>query len=235
MERNDNYKLKNKRVLITGATSGIGKSLCELFLENESLVIAHGRTDYEIKRISYLNMNACTTVIADLEKRSEWKALEKAIEFNNPNILVLNAGYNCGKKKVSQWTDEEILSMYDVNLISNVFLIRAFSKYNLENKDKTIVIILSTSCFAPRADMSLYNSCKFGLLGYGKTLQQEGLDIGIKTILFYPGKVNSSFREIPNESYMSCDSVAQTILSVLSLPRDILPCEFVFKPETDLS
>ena len=84
--------------------------------------------------------------------------------------------------------------------------------------------------------MSIYIASKTGLMGFGKALQQESIRLGIRTVLFYPGRINSNFRGgRKNMCYMSPDHVAQSIISVLSLPNDIIPYEFIFRPKGDIN
>ena len=102
-----------------------------------------------------------------------------------------------------------------------------------EKTEKTLVFVLSSSCFFKRPLMSLYNSCKVGLMGFAQTLQQEYAENKIKTVIVYPGRMNTSFREISNEEYMKPTSVANAIFRIVSLPKDIMPHEFVFRPQLD--
>jgi short-subunit dehydrogenase len=70
-------------------------------------------------------------------------------------------------------------------------------------------------------------------MGFGKAIQQESRDLGLRTTLFYPGRTITDFREEKNSQYMNPDSVAQVIFVTLSLPYDVIPYEIVFRPEVD--
>jgi len=221
------------RILITGATSGLGKSLCEYALDKNAFVIAHGRDPSKYAHIHGYPSKRLVPVIADLKIKEQWEIVENAIHDYSPNLLILNAGYNAVKKSASEWTGVEILEMYNVNLISNIFFLRAFLNSRACSDGRVVAIILSSACFSPRTEMSLYNSCKAGLMGYGRSLQQEAAMLNVRTILFYPGKINSAFRPDDHSEYMSCDSVANLVFTVLSLPSDILPREFRFTYPVD--
>jgi len=227
------FPIRDKRIFITGATNGVGRSLLKISLNNGAIVTAHGRSEEKMETLLHDLDRSFSGVAADLRNRDEWPKVEAAIIAQSPDILILNAGYNCGKKPVSEWTDSEIFDMYNANLLANIFFIRAFTRQLKCTVGKSVTIVLSAACFYPRENMGLYNSAKFALMGFGKTMQQEALHGGVKTVLFYPGRVNSGFRETPNEKYMSSDSVAHSILSILSLPGDVVPNEFVFRPEGD--
>ncbi len=225
---------EGKTILITGATSGIGRDLTLLLSKNGSKVIAHGRSQSSLDAlVKSPGANEIIQVIGDLGKKEGWRALESIIVDKKPEVLVLNAGYNCRKDYASGWTDTEVFDMMQVNLISPILLARTFAGLPKMHKPRRLAMILSTSCHFARAELSLYVACKTGLMGFGKAMQQEAKKLSLRTILFYPGRTDSGFREIPNNEYMSSESVAQAIASVLSLPDDIVPYEFTFRPEID--
>lgn len=229
----DNW-LKNKTILITGATNGIGRALALLLSLNDSRVIAHGRSNYRLRSlIESAKGRKIETVEGDLGKKDGWQAIESEILKLKPEVLVLNAGYNCRKAYTSNWTDSEVFEMTQVNLISPILCARTFVGLPILSEPRRLVLILSTSCHFARAQMSLYVACKNGLMGFGKALQQEAGELGVRTILISPGRTNSGFREVPNDAYMSPESVAQVVASILCLPNDVVPYEFTFRPEID--
>jgi short-subunit dehydrogenase len=123
--------------------------------------------------------------------------------------------------------------MMQVNLISPILCARTFAALPKMTDPRRLILILSTSCHFPRPKISLYVACKMGLMGFGKTIQQEANDLWIRTTLVYPGRTNSGFRETPNSAYMDPNSVARAIFSILCLPCDLVPYEFTFRPPVD--
>lgn len=226
--------LVGKTVLITGATSGIGQALALLLIENGTMVIAHGRSQARLESlVASVRGNNIITVLGDLREGEGSQAVESVILEQQPEVMVLNAGYNCRKEYASSWTNAEVFDMVQVNLISPIRCARTFVGLPRLAEPRRLVLILSTSCQFPRAKMSLYVACKTGLMGFGKSLQQEAKDLAVRTTLFYPGRTNTGFRETANEAYMDPKSVAQAIASVLCLPSDLVPYEFTFRPEID--
>ncbi len=231
----DNW-LAGKKVMITGATSGIGASLAALLSKNESLVLAHGRSEDRFKSLFIKGRKEnILTVIGDLGIEEGWRSVETAILDKQPDVLVLNAGYNCRKDYTNQWKDSEVFEMMQVNMISPILLSRTFVGLPKLSYSRRLVLILSTSCHFAREQMSLYIASKTGLMGFGKALQQEAKMLGVRTILLYPGRTNTNFRKIPNCDYMSPESAAYTCASILCLPDDIVPYEFTFRPECDIN
>lgn len=229
-----NNWLMGKKVLVTGATNGIGRALALLLIDNGATVIAHGRSASLLESLAgSMEEGSILTVLGDLREKKGWQAVEAAIVEQEPEAVVINAGYNCRKGNASSWTDTEVFEMIQVNLTSPILCVRTFVGLQKLNEARRLALILSTSCHFARSNMSLYTACKTGLMGFGKSLQQEALDLGVRTVLFYPGRTNSNFRQIQNETYMSPESVAQAVISILCLPNDLVPYEFTFRPESD--
>jgi short-subunit dehydrogenase len=229
-----NKYFHNRLILITGATSGIGKSLALLLNQLGAKVILHGRSLRRIQEVMKSgDEKNFQYIIADFETEAGWCIVEQSISNHAPDVLILNAGYNCGKKFSSEWTDEEIYNMLKVNMIAPIRLARTFTGLPKRQESRRLVLILSTSCFFTRKQMSLYVAAKMGLMGFGKVLQKEMRELGVWTSLVYPGRTNTSFRETDHPEYISPNSVAMAIVSLLCLPEDLVPYEFVFRPQCD--
>lgn len=224
--------LQGKTVLITGATSGIGRSIALAVHAKGAIVIAHSRTAESVQAV-LPDQDRVKRVVGDLQNKAGWIAVESAIEAYNPDVLILNAGYNFGKKLVSELSDQNIVDMINVNLTAPIRSARTFARLAKTGEDRRLVLVLSTSCFYPREHMSLYIAAKTGLMGFGKVLQQEMHELGIRTFLLYPGRTNTHIREDEHPEYINPDSVAQAVIAMLCLPNDLVPYEFVFRPVVD--
>lgn len=100
--------LQGKTALITGSTSGIGRSLALLLNAHGVKVIVHGRSEVRVRAVIRLgDEEDFARVIGNLETEAGWRQVEQAIANYPPDVLVLNAGFNCGKKVSSDWTDVE--------------------------------------------------------------------------------------------------------------------------------
>jgi uncharacterized oxidoreductase len=227
-------KLRGRKVFITGATSGIGRALACLASERGAKVVAHGRSRERLQELLVSDARSGVTAVAgDLLTEQGLVTVETAIRDERPDILILNAGYNSRKAFASQWSDKEVSEMVSVNLISPILCSRAFVGLPKESDPRRLAVVLSTSCHHVRQQMSLYIACKTGLMGFGKVLQQEAKELGVRTTLFYPGRTNTAFRDDPHPEYMDPDSVAEAILDIMTLPSDLVPYEFTFRPPVD--
>lgn len=228
----NNSWMRGKVGLVTGATGGIGRSLALRLSQCGVEIIIHGRSQARIESV-ISGQTGFRPVVGDLESSAGCKTVEQAIEVLEPDLLVLNAGAVSEKKPSSELTDEEVFRMFEINLLAPVRLARTFARLPKREQDRRLVLILSTSCFFPRTHMSLYIAAKTGLMGFGRVLQQESREIGIRTLLIFPGRTDTGIRPDKHPEYMSPDSVAEAIVSLLSLPDDLVPYEFIFRPPTD--
>ena len=221
-------------LLVTGATSGIGRAIAFVAAKRGARVIAHARNRerYEDLLNSGIQGNV-TEVIGDLLTPEGRKAVEEAILTERPEMLILNAGYNCRKANTSEWTNEEIDQMLSVNLLSPIECARTFAALPSRDQARKLAFILSSSCQLPRSQMALYVAAKSGLMGFGRVMQQEADALGMRTTLFYPGRVDTGFRDTSHPEYMDPFSVAKAVLDILMLPDDLIPYEFTFRPSVD--
>lgn len=237
---NESYQIKEeyiygKIVLITGATSGIGKALAVLMAEKGAKVIAHGRNIDSLNSLKNdANSKMFNTVIADLRDEFSLNKLEENIQLFKPDILILNAGYLIEKKLTSDINNNDINDMLAVNLVAPIRLARTYARINDTKMGKRLVLVLSTSCFYQRKGMGLYIAAKMGLMGFGKVMQLEIDRLGIRTILVYPGRTNTAIRKDDHPEYMKPESVAESLVALLNLPEDIAPNEFIFRPTSDI-
>lgn len=226
--------LSRSTALITGATSGIGRALALVLSGRGVRIIAHGRdTDRMQSLCEQANGAVCDTVLAELGDEEGRKRVESSMQRYEPNVLVLNAGSNDGKKLASEWTDDDASRSLTVNLLAPILLARTFARLPRTPEPRRLVFVLSTSCLFPRPQMGLYVAAKSGLMGFGKVMQQELHELGVQTLLVYPGRTDTTFRADGQPNYMRPGSVAEAIADILSLPNDLVPYEFVFRPSVD--
>lgn len=176
-----NNLLEGKVALITGGTSGIGKSIAEAFMRSGANVIITGRTYSKVEVICnelneahYLNTRAYPIELDNTMPSSFEKKLEDILKFDGVakiDILVNNAGMGGGD--IINTTVEEFDNVINTNMRGTFFLSRIMSKYMIDNDIKgNILNIASSSSLRPAA--SAYTLSKWGIrgftLGLAKTL-----------------------------------------------------------------
>lgn len=229
--------INGKKILITGATNGLGYEMAKLFSINGANIIAHGRSapKLELLKNEINNNRIIDTICCDLKNIDKLDVIKKSFSVHKPEVLVVNAGYNNRKVFADDINDNEVVEMLNINLLSAIMIITSFLSLPKSEEFRKLLIILSTSCHNVRKQMSLYIASKMGLMGFGKALQQEQNELNTYTTLVYPGRMNTNFRQTKNESYVSPESAARICLDLLCLPNDVIPYEFTFRPTCDIN
>ena len=224
--------LKGKTAMVTGATSGLGSALVRRLRADGARAIAHGRTASRLAPLVEEGV-VWAEVAGDLETKGGCGAVAQAIKQLAPDVLVLNAGCTSEKKLASESTDEEMARMLQVNLLAPIQLARAFARVPVGDGYRRLALVLSTSCLHVRPQMGGYVAAKTGLMGFGRVLQQEMHELRIRTLLLFPGRMDTEIRPGAHPEYTSAESAAEAIVALLRLPDDLVPYELVFRPPAD--
>ncbi len=197
--------LKNKKVIITGATGGIGNAILETFVNCEANIIATGTNEQKLDKIkkNFENINA---IKFDISKHNQ---IEKFIEEcssifgGEPEILINNAGIT--KDNISlRMSDEQWNDVINLNLTSTFLLCKYSIKKMLKNKFGKIVNITSVVGHTGNVGQSNYAASKSGIIGFSKSLALEYAKKNININCVSPGfietnmtdKIDPKFKEI---------------------------------------
>ena len=172
---------KLDKVLITGSSSGLGKSLARYFFEKGHEVILHGRDASSLKEVkknisetSLIDYYAC-----DLNNEHDVFNLSKYASLKKVNLLINNAGVHCANKNFLDLDISYITNIINVNLKAPILLSHSMLKFI-----NGIININSMSGIETKNFRTLYASTKWGLKGFSDCLKHEFED---KTILdVYP-------------------------------------------------
>jgi short-subunit dehydrogenase len=167
-----------KNILITGCGSGLGKILCENKNHN---IFSHYRS------IENLPVNS---ILGDLRDINVLNSLSQFIVDNDINVFINNVGVYLNGP-ISEVSDEELIDVINVNLISSMLLFkRVYSYFNKKNEG-LIININSLAGKTPAANESVYCASKFGLYGFSKSIQLEAIGTGIKIVDLHPGAIKT--------------------------------------------
>ena len=178
------------RVLVTGASSGIGRAVCERLLADGHRAIGiardFGKFPCDDHRFAAHEMD-----LADLDQLP--KHLKTLVTTHSQlDALVLNAGV--GRfGALEQFSYEQIRALIDLNFTSHVFVARAFLPVLKKAGRGHLVFMGSEAALAGTAQGSLYCAAKFALRGLAQALRAECARAGIRVTLVNPGMVQSPF------------------------------------------
>ena len=185
----------NKKILITGATGAIGRSLVEKFVSLQGNVLATGTKS---EKLDLLKKNFPKINILKFDI-SEHSKIEEFIENVSSqlvglDILVNNAGINMDNLSL-RMKDEEWKKVINVNLSSTFFLCKYAIKKMLKNKYGRIVNITSIVGHTGNLGQTNYAASKAGIIGMSKSLAVEYAKKNITINCVSPGFIQSNMTD----------------------------------------
>ncbi len=224
-------KFKDKVVLITGASSGIGRASAILFARKGANIILVARKKEKLDEIDkeLKKYNVSTLVCeCDVSNKSQVKEISKTVleKFNSIDILVNNAGFAI-YGSVSDLTTEEIESQMSTNYFGMIYCIKNFLPSMIEKKSGHIVNVASVAGSFGLPGIASYCASKFAMLGFSEGLKHElkGTGVGITVVSPIMVRTNffdhQSFEKMPKYSptSLSAETVAKAILKAANSPR----------------
>ncbi|MCR4925888.1 MAG: SDR family oxidoreductase [Clostridiales bacterium] len=171
--------LYGKTVIVTGASSGMGKDIAtRLIKEHSCTVIGVARSEAKMKAFNeelgeYAKQ--FTYKLFDVSILENWQDFAKWIEENNihPDILINNAGILPKFDKFENYSIEDIRKAMDINFFSNVYSMKVMMPIILKSSDPGIVNVASSAAFASLAGTSVYSASKAALKGLTEAVREE--------------------------------------------------------------
>jgi 3-oxoacyl-[acyl-carrier protein] reductase len=186
---------KNKKILITGATGGIGNALVEKFLSLDGIVLATGTNNEKLEALkkNFSKINILKFDISDHSKIEEF--IEKvSSQLTGLDVLVNNAGITMDNLSLRMKTDEW-QNVIDINLTSTFYLCKYAIKKMLRNKYGRIVNISSIVGHTGNLGQSNYAASKAGMVAMSKSLAIEYAKKNITINCVSPGFIQSKMTD----------------------------------------
>jgi short-subunit dehydrogenase len=180
-------KVSGSKVLLTGATGGIGKALAHaLHAQGARLVLTGRKLDVLTPLASELGAEL---IAADLSRRSDLERL--AAEAADVDILVANAALPASGHLL-ELTQTQIDTMLEVNLAAPIALTRALAPAMASRGSGQIVLISSLSGKAATPASSIYSATKFGLRGFAHGAREDLRSSGVGVSVILPGFIRDA-------------------------------------------
>lgn len=233
MEDSLENKLKNKTVLVTGASKGVGKAIVEKLSIYNMKIGLLARSEEKLRQLQGLvNASGSEAIIlrADLRNRKEIEeaANEFRQKFGTPDFLINNAGIGIRAFWKDISLDDEI-DMMSINYIAAVTLIRLFLPDMLYKNRGHIININSVGGMYAAPYQGGYCASKSALLAYSISLAYELEHTNIYISSLLPGPIDTDFLNGPNfdgfkksREMVSPYDIANKVLSVVYHPREIV-------------
>ncbi|OPH58366.1 short-chain dehydrogenase/reductase [Paenibacillus ferrarius] len=179
-------------ILITGASTGIGRATAKHFAENGWNVIATMRAAEAETELSQWK----TVLVARIDveqKETINEAVNQGIDrFGSIDVLLNNAGY--GSSGIFEAaSDEQIRRQFEVNVFGLMNMTRAVLPHFRSNRNGLILNVSSVGGIVTMPTMSLYHATKFAVEGFTESLSYELASQNIRVKLIEPGSVRTDF------------------------------------------
>jgi len=228
--------LKDKVMLITGATSGIGRALALQANELGAKLILCGRSEDKMQKLLLdLGSESVYAKTFDITQEDQTIAFIHAgiQHFGKIDILINNAGANTAKAKVEDIKTSDYEYMIRLNQIAPFIVMREVFKDMRQRQQGRIVNILSTVCLYSNPGIASYTGSKDGFDGMTKVFRKEAAQDGVVVSAVYPGGVDTDFRDLERQDYLSAETVAESIINLLQMNPEAAMHELVLRPHIE--
>ena|SRR5947209_4742396 len=215
-----------KRILVTGASRGIGRAIAEKLASSDATLLLHGRDTIALAQTCKLVGPKCAGVIKLIYDLATEKGVADLISEVGPeplNVLVNNAGIAV-VKPFREITLEEWTQTIGVNVTAPFLLMQHFA--GQMPPGSSIVNILSVAAKTAFANWSAYCMSKFALDGFSQSVRAELRERCIRMINIYPAATDTEIwdgvaGDWPREKMMSGQQVADAVAYALSQPSNV--------------
>jgi short-subunit dehydrogenase len=222
---------KDKVVLITGASSGIGKESAIEFAKLGANIVLVARRKEKLEQVADELKKFKVTILTcqcDISNKDQVKEMSKTVleKFDSVDILVNNAGFAI-YGSVSDLTIDEIESHMETNYFGMIYCIKNFLPSMLDKQSGHIVNVASVAASFGLPGMASYCASKFAMLGFSEGLKHELKNTGVGITVVSPIMVRTNFFEHPSFEKrpkfspisLSSKTVAKAILKAANSPR----------------
>lgn len=229
-----------KRILITGASSGIGRAASiGLAKEGHHIAIAGRRLDkLQTLQEDICDLNGKKPIIIQLDVRDENQvssSIEKLISsWNQIDVLINNAGLSLGLNPIYEGNLEDWDNMMNTNVRGLLLVSKAVSNNMIQFNNGQIINISSIAGTQVYANGNVYCASKHAVDAITKALRIDLLHYGIRVSSISPGAVNTEFSTVrfkgdvdrANEVYrgykpLNAEDIASSIIHVVNSPTHV--------------
>ena len=227
--------LAGKKVIITGASSGIGRELTRMLFEHEAEVAFCGRTGHKLRRtIDEIGEAAERSYSHAFDISSENSIIDFVDEARRRlggfDILINCAGANTARAAVGEIKTSDLEMMLKINLTAPFVFMREVYRDMAVQRSGMIINVLSTVSRFANESLGAYTASKAGLEGLVNVFRKEARNNNVKICSVYPGGVDTDFRHESRPEYLNPETVAESIISIILMSGQGSVDEFTIRP-----
>jgi short-subunit dehydrogenase len=212
--------------VISGGTSGLGLEIADLLIKSGKNVLVLGRNIEKLasasaRLLKSAKNNKVESMACNIGNEADVKEAGKFLKDNSYSVEYLfnNAGMGLFLK-AEKSTSALIDTIFEANIKGMILLTSEILSLTPDDKELTIVNIMSTSALLGRAEETIYCAAKWGARGYTEALRTELKGSKRNIIAVYPGGMMTDFWNIPGQdrdisAFMNPAEVAEKIVNAV--------------------
>jgi short-subunit dehydrogenase len=223
-----------RNILVTGASSGIGRAIARKLLDQGYWVygVSRDRQKFITKHSRFIGL---TLDLADLDALPE-NAQQWHTDYPEIDAIVFSAGYG-QFGSLEQFSYQQIRALMDVNFTAQALLARSYIPWLRKKSRADLIFIGSEAALQGSRKGAIYCASKFAIRGFSQALRQECASSGVKVSLINPGMVKTEFFETltfepgaSSDNYIEPGDVAEAVSYVLNSQPGIIIDEINLNP-----
>ncbi len=230
-------KLNGKKILVVGATGGIGSSLVKLLHQSGASLFISGRNSQKLQDLSQqIGLDSARVAAVDITSATEVDQLAMQVnaEMGTLDMLINASGLGI-IKPIEQLSLEDFMQSLQTNLVGSFLLVKAFLPAMKEVKKGLIINIPGVLGKVPMAGAAAYSASKYGLVGMMQSIREELKRTEIRITNIFLGGVDSPFWEtidlkVQKEKMIREEEAARAIWFLCQQPASGVVSEMVLQP-----
>lgn len=234
-----------KRILVTGATSGIGRATALRLSEpGVEMIITGRRMDRLVALKSEVEARGAECLVLNFDVRSEQECIDNLTPLGRVDILINNAGLAAGLEHIDRGDTADWNAMIDTNVKGLLYVTRIISRAMVEaGQGGHIINIGSIAGTEPYENGAVYCASKHAVHAISQAMRADLLSAGIKVGEVRPGMVETEFSEVrfhgdreraagvyKGVEALQGEDIAEAIHWMLSLPAHMNVNDMVLMP-----
>ncbi len=231
-------QLKDKNILITGASRGIGKAIAHCLAAHQANLVLVARNTDHLKELqqSLSTQTNCFIFPYDLTQLEGISQLhQQIVQTMGPlDALINNAGYGA-HRSVLKGTLMDWQNTLNLNLLAPMLLSQLCLPAMIQQGEGAIVNIASVAGQMGLKDSAAYSASKFGIRGFSQSLFEEVREHKIKVACICPGFVDTELvpplKQFDRAKMIQTEDVASAVEYVLLSSANQCPVEITLRPQ----
>lgn len=235
--------MKNKRVLITGASSGIGRAIALSLGKAGAEVFLLARRKEKLEELAREIGPKSHILVADVNDKDIAKKIAD-LTGKKIDILINNAGLALGRDKIetAQWEDLE--GMIETNITANFRIAHAVVPWMISHGGGDIINLCSIAGHYTYPGGAVYCATKHAVLAFTRALREETAGKNMRVMQVSPGMVDTEFSQVrfkgdadlaktvyKGMDPLSADDISEMMMFMLSRPRHVVIDEIITMPQ----